>query len=393
MSTSIKIAIISDLHCTSKKDTATITRLHGELLPKPISRNPIESIKERIIFEKLIADYLLCLGDVADKSDPSGLSNGIGYLNEIQLQLNAKELFLVAGNHDIDVANADPFHMLKSLDLPAIDPDSKSSYWNDHFCIIEKDDIVLFLINTCFHIRTTDDLASSPPFNNDIILDDINSRLNNYQNINKFKLVLCHHHPVQQSDFNDKYTSNDLIDGADRLLNIVKDNGFHLVLHGHKHIARIKYDDDLPIFCSGSFSSLENINPFDNKNTFHIIELKLDNHLCKGKITTWVYNYNSGWNKCEDPNFSFPAYTGFGCSYRNVKQICDEIIDKFNNWYKNEEPNKILPFNEVVNFFPDIEHITPRQQDELMRYFRDTYGLEVCPNIKNGATHIIKLKL
>ncbi|GHT05527.1 hypothetical protein FACS189440_08680 [Bacteroidia bacterium] len=387
----IKIAIISDLHCTNADRASNATRLHDKTPIKPINRHPVKSIKERINKDSINANYLICLGDITDKANEYGLNQGIDYLKEIQTELNAEELFLVTGNHDVDTQNTtDPFYRLKSHDFPLSEDSIKSSYWNNHYCVIERENLILFVINTCHHIRSIDDLNTPPPFNDDALLEDIDTKLSQYKTTNKFKLFLCHHHPLQQSDYDDKYTKNDLIEGADKLLKILKNNGFHLVLHGHKHIIRIQYNDDLPVFASGSFSSIQNTREFDGKNTFHLIDLKIENHQCKGKITTWFYNFNSGWTKSKDPESIFPTYTGFGCDHRNIRGICDNIVNYFDNWYKLEDKTKILPFNDILTYFPDIEYLTPMQQDELMDYFRDQYNLEISPNIKIGATHIIK---
>lgn len=392
MCISVKIVIISDLHCSNEERASNETRLYDKAPTKPINRHPVKSIQERIKKDSINANYLICLGDITNKANEYGLNQGINYLKDIQTELNAEELFLVTGNHDVDTLNeTDPFNQLKKYDFPLPDDEIKSSYWDDNYCVIEREKIILFIINTSYHVYSKDDLKTPPPFNSDALLEDINTRLSRYKTTNKLKLFLCHHHPIQQSDYDDTYTANDLIDGADKLLKVLKANGFHLVLHGHKHMIRIQYNDDLPVFASGSFSSLQNTREFDGKNTFHLIDLKIENHQCKGKITTWFYNFNSGWAKSKDPESIFPTYTGFGCNFRNIKDFCDKIVNYFNDWYLLEDKTKVLPFEKVLSEFPDIDYLTPMQQDELMEYFRDHYKLEIFPNIKNGADHIIKL--
>jgi len=163
-----------------------------------------------------------------------------------------------------------------------------------------------------------------------------------------------------------------------------------LVLHGHKHLPRIKYDDNLVVFCSGSFSSLENVQPFNNKNTFHIIDILRKNHLCKGVVNTWVYTYNEGFNK-PDSKTLFPANTGFGFPERDVKDFADQIIRHFNSWYSDTKYEVYLMFKEVLTEFPDISYLTPREQDDFTMYLHDKYGLEIYPSLKNGANHFCKM--
>jgi len=390
MSSSIKIAVISDLHCTTAKDSYTITHLHGELPPIPAERHPIESIKKRIQKENLTADYLICLGDISDKADLGGLQQGVRYLKEIQTSLQAKDLFIISGNHDVATEERDPVAYLKNMNIPSSDSDIRNSYWSEHFCVIEKDDILLLLLNTCYHIKTFNNLNDNPSFKDDDLLEKIEKKLIPYKNSKKLKVVLCHHHPIQLSDLDGKCTSNDLIDGADKLLQSIKEYGFNIILHGHKHIARIKYDDALPIFSCGSFASLENM--AENKNTFHLMDILLEKNSCKGKISTWIYNYILGWRKSKDPDIIFPSYTGFGCSCRNTKEIGDKIIEHFDEWYQNPNYYEFLPFEKIVAFFPDIEYLTPREQKELSSYFEQEYKLVFAPSLGVGAEELKKIK-
>jgi len=59
---SIKIAVISDLHCRDSNESYRTTYLYSDLLKRPITRHPIEAIKKKITDEKISCDFLICLG-------------------------------------------------------------------------------------------------------------------------------------------------------------------------------------------------------------------------------------------------------------------------------------------------------------------------------------------
>ncbi|MBP1631348.1 MAG: hypothetical protein H6Q15_2241 [Bacteroidetes bacterium] len=384
------ILILSDLHCCREK--SRYSRLYCGLLDKPVSRNPVEAFKQIIEKEHLHADYVICLGDVTDKADQAGFIKGKDYLNDLTKSINAKELFLVTGNHDVDPMNVSgkndyTFVLRSTNNYPLSNSLLQDQYWGNNFCTYEDDKIVALIINTCTHLQNPDGL-NMPPNIGDLNLCSIKEAIGKYKDINKIKITLFHHHPLQHSDIDDQYTSNDLIDHADKLIQILKEMNFHLIAHGHKHLPRLKYDGMLPVFCSGSFSSLENVEYFGADNTVHLMNLSLKEDKCVGIINTWKYNYSSGWLRTKDVDAMFPAKTGFGFN-GNAQHVADEIVNKNLAWY-NDDLKNILDFKLVIDQFPEINYFSPYHQKVFSEYLLKKYKLEVLPDIKIGAEHLIK---
>lgn len=98
------------------------------------------------------------------------------------------------------------------------------------------------------------------------------------------KIAIVHHHPILLPDLVEPGHGYDSIQGARHLLRILRQNGFHLLLHGHKHmpftfsenslsaLQRIQHKYPLFIVCGGSASSTELSQ--EQPNCYNIIDLK-----------------------------------------------------------------------------------------------------------------------
>lgn len=145
--------------------------------------------------------------------------------------------------------------VLKSTNnYPLSNLELQDQYWSRNFCIYEDDKIIALIINTCNHLQNSECLKKSPVID-DLNISRIKDAVEKYKDVNKIKMALFHHHPLQHSDIDDQYTSNDLIDHADKLIQVLKDTNFHLIAHGHKHLPRLKYDGKLQYFVQEVFLS------------------------------------------------------------------------------------------------------------------------------------------
>lgn len=380
---SITIAVISDLHCTSQKGTQRITHLHGELTPVPKNRHPVESLKS---LSNINADYLICTGDIADKGDCKGYYDGMRYIQDLQKKLGAKKMIVLNGNHDINLNEKDTCRHMKDFDCDIF---NDSKYWSNHYKILEDDNLIFLTLDTSFHITNTESLNTQPSFDH-YLFQKLNDELSKLASSDKIKIALCHHHPINHSDMDDIYKKNDVIDRGDTLLDLLKKNDFDLIIHGHKHFPKIRHYEDLVIFCAGSFASLENVIEYGHKNTFHILELNKVNHNCQGIIRTWVFSHNAGW-KQPDTKTLFPAKTGFGYHEKNVKALADELIQKNQKWYCEENYNVHLLFADILKQFPALEFLDPFQQEEFETYLRERWKITIYPSLLLGADHLCKM--
>jgi len=375
----LKIAVISDLHCQKADNSSKVTRLHTKLLDKPTNQNPVESFKKLIEEYNKKVDYFFVLGDITDKADLEGFILGTKLVKEIHLTLNADKLFFAVGNHDMyrkkeseKERQSSEFMMKQTNGFPFLFKDNKSvpalekEFWSEKNCIIEDDKSIIFILNTSCYMDSQN--INSLDID-DTLFEEIKIKISKYKNNNKIKLAICHHHPIPQSDFDGKYTSLDCINHGDKLINLLNEANFTLYMHGHKHFAKFQDIDNFPIFCSGSFSSLENTANFHEHNTAHFINIYKndDDNKYKGIIETWIYNTDNGWIQSLDKNTRFPANTGFGTN-TDIKLLSSNIYDHF---YKVNDQNKLdkryipIKFEDVIKIFPDLYFLNPKQQKEL----------------------------
>ncbi len=100
------------------------------------------------------------------------------------------------------------------------------------------------------------------------------------------KIALVHHHPILIPDLAEPDRGYDSIYGAGHLLRILRQYGFHLLLHGHKHIPFTFTEDslsgqeirrhDYPLFvvCGGSAASKSLPDDRPPINCYNRIEIK-----------------------------------------------------------------------------------------------------------------------
>ncbi len=384
----IKIAILSDLHCKHDRGDSQSTYLYSDAPRIPMDKHPIQALKSIIEKESLSSNYVICPGDVSDKIDIQGLISGYGFINEIKEDLKASELFCVPGNHDVDSRKTHaldtPFDILRKyiLDYPLKDSTLLAKFWANNYVIFKDDKIKILMINSVFNHFDADNAkkATIP----EKVLTDISDELSSEADSELFKIAVCHHHPVKISNIDSiRYKDGDSLENGEKLLNLLNENKFHLFIHGHKHIPQLLINNNFPVFCSGSFSSLENIIESPFKNCFHIIELHLEKNQCKGKIETWFYTCGKGWAKSKDPDEAFPTLTGFGINTNII-----ELASSINDWFTLTKKDRIR-YDDVLDHFQDIQYLYPTQQkmlcDELLKL-----QLEFNPTLSVGAKELSK---
>jgi len=343
----IRIAVISDLHCQKGDDSVKVTKLHTKLLDNPPNVNPVESFKKIIIDNNKKVDYFFVLGDIADKGNIDGFNLGVKLVKEINTLLNADKLIFAVGNHDMDIQKANhqqnPEYMMKQTnDFPFLFRDKsqlegkEKKFWADKYCVIEDDKTLILVLNTSCFMKDKDNLK--PLVFDNAMEDSLKNELLQYQCPKKLKIAICHHHPVQHCDFDDKYTSLDCIDRGSKLVELLKSNNFTLLMYGHKHLPQLIYERNLPVFCSGSFSSLENTSSIEVGNTIHFLDIFQEGNIFKGTIETWTHSTMEGWKKLSNLELRnrFPSYTGFG-SKMEISKIVENIWEIFYKQYEGSD--------------------------------------------------------
>ena len=386
------LTVISDLHCkhsSSDKQNGisqSSTILYSDALRTDTTpRHPVHSLLQEVEKNKEIfrSDLLLCPGDITDKIDHQGYITGWSFLEEIKQSLEACELYATLGNHDVDSRRINsselPFFVARSIkySYPINDKNLQEKYWNDHFCIVNAENYILLIFNSVYsHISSSD---SSKAKISEEIITKMDQGLKSLGATNKPKIALCHHHPLNHS--NVSYPDSDIIDKGELFLDMLNNHDFSIVIHGHKHEIKLRYYNNILVFCAGSFSSLENLRETESNNVFHQIHVFPNK---KGLIKTWVYGARSGWSQKKDKNF--PAVCGFG--YHG--QI-PELAQRVSIWFSQHTNNRLELYKKLISIVPEVELLLPYQQQLLEEELRNLYEIEIMYDTNGIPVKVSKL--
>jgi Icc-related predicted phosphoesterase len=357
----LKIGIISDLHCHSKKNNdgkRDSYLLTDEELP--LFQDPYKSFIHLIESgEDIKVDILVMPGDFTNKACPEGLKKGFNIVCHINELMKSKSLISNVGNHDVDSRkkyNLDPLVDLKNTikSSPIDDP----TFWEKGYCIIESEFYRLLIINTA-HNHFNKENAEHGDISEEALkyLEDELKLISD----DKVGIAITHHCPIEHSHYNSGI--NDFMHNGDELSKIIDRFNFKLLIHGHKHDPRIRNGQggiNSPfIFSSGSFSAVQDKLLLGGTNTFHIITMILEGkNKGKGSIETWFFCTAKGWQR-NIKNQYFEALVGFG-AYLDLDQIADAIVKKIKNL-----PTQICEWNDLVRDFDSICYLIPSDLDKL----------------------------
>lgn len=295
-----RIALISDIHFGAFSRTTEFS-VPGDTIKD-------ESVGELSLKESMISllkseeiDYLCIAGDLTSLGTPQEFVYCEKMILDIaeQLEIPERNILLGLGNHDIDWSISELYNQFNKaeasfpLDLikekyreiaahaPIINlntlPTPPQSGTAPFSGIVENDDFVMFILNTGW--CCTKDQASKHGKLAAAQLEWFDKASTNYKDIEKWKIVLMHHHPFNYS-YHIPCPDYSTLEEGSNFLDIAGKNGFHLVLHGHRHHPRAETQwksgwlHPITFICAGSFS----VNSSHRSgglipNTLHIIEL------------------------------------------------------------------------------------------------------------------------
>lgn len=390
--TELKITVISDLHCKhtssdldDKKRSSRSTILYSDSLRRDEPpKHPVFSFLQEVAKEKDIfkSDVLLCPGDITDKIDHQGYLTGWSFLEEIQAAIEAPKLYATIGNHDVDSRRgeqgSEPFKAAKSIkhNYPIMEDEALNNFWLDQFCVIENDNYVILIFNSAHSHLSYDDAGKS--YIDRSVITKMNKKLISVSK-EKIKIALCHHHPIGQPNLST--VDQDVIKNGTDFLDMLCSHDFSIIIHGHKHEAKIRYYNSIVVFCAGSFSSLENLKETESDNVFHIIDF-IDKK--NGIIKTWYYGTNSGWH--QKLSKKFPPLTGFG-----YNRDLNELARKVSEWFfcKSNGSNDL--YSNLILDIKEIQFLIPADQEKIKNILATNFEIDFTYNENGIPKNISKI--
>jgi 3',5'-cyclic AMP phosphodiesterase CpdA len=378
-------AIVSDIHCRLATDSDDSYLTVGALR-SPSNRHPVQSLLELIEKENIAVDTLLVPGDLTNRGRLEGLSQGWDHSLEIGRHLHAGTVVPVIGNHDVDSRRTDPtvppFHNIRNLrpDFPYHSEHHNQSYFADGYCVVRSGDSEILALNTVID-HTDEATAERGTFGVDRI-DRMEEALRGQLQA-PLRVALLHHHPILHTG--PFLSDTDVLPDGDYLLAALSRIGVRVVIHGHKHMARLTRHNDISVLASGSFSAkVFQFAPTAMRNTFHVVRLEGDGaHNIRGRIFTWVYFYNLGWKRSDDMYTGFPYQTGFGRT-ASLQTMTDSLLALSR---LDPEKSRFLE-PEVITVAPELEFLLPHEQEDLNNLL-SVQGLSLTRQI-NGRLELWK---
>lgn len=315
-----RIALISDIHFGQFSRTSEFS-VPGEKIRDENTGG--ESIKESMV--SLLKDksisYLCIAGDLTSLGSPQEFVYCEKMILDIaeQLEIPLSNILLGLGNHDIDWNISElfsqfdksdpdfPLDMVKekyrkvAASASLVNLDTISAPLKPGPApfsgIIETDDFILFVLNTGW--CCTKEQANKPGKLAVEQLEWFDKEAINYRDTKKWKIILMHHHPFNYS-YHIVCPDYSTLEEGSNFLDIAGKNGFHLVIHGHRHHPRAQtiwetgWAHPITFICAGSFA----VNALHRSggsipNTFHIIELTDEVGVLE--LRNYQYSPAQGW--------------------------------------------------------------------------------------------------
>ncbi len=393
MKDTIRLAVISDIHCHIKnrkaldgKEIGDVSFLTTSTARFPPKQNPVQSILDLIKERKLTADFVLAPGDFADKIDESGFRHAWTEVVEIAeaLGVSKDKVISTIGNHDVNSREAgkeDVFRFARNMHplFPFASSAEKAKFWDNGYAILNFSelDFCVLVINSSHHHYSLPEARQGKFDDRSLAL--LEEDMKKYGGV-KYKLAMSHHHPIPHEEKNGGAT--DKMIGGDVLLTFLEKNSFKYFVHGHKHDPRIAYSnhgpDALMVFAAGSFSRHAYSDLSGMLNTFHILNLETTtkincNH--QGTIETFTYAPSFGFDHKD--NLYFPATAGFGCSLP-----IEKLAEMLSSYLKTESPAfdtgtaKAFEWYKVLAKFPEISYMSPLTFENFGKYCYDKYQIK-----------------
>lgn len=398
----LRLAVVSDLHVFDGEIDKDRPPSHWNVARDSFinDSSPLPDLLDLIANKSIAADVLLCGGDMADKADPAALIAAWEGLHELKRALNASDLFATVGNHDVDSRfqqvgeknktdqfDIDPVGILQSL-RPSFPMSSEAlcdRYWARKYAISECEDWRLLNINSsAFHGYSPNPL--DPEFNNGRVssftVENIRSELRDLDR-KPLNIALFHHHPTRFNNLDSTWQDYSEMIGGERLLEVLAEsNQEWLIIHGHKHRARLMRHSggaDAPIIMTaGSFSARAGSGDHFS-NQFYILDFDLkaieDMHALRGKIRSWAWA-GQGWEESLWGN-TIPNGSGFGARI-SPRSTAKDIYEKY----------RALPsvkWAQVKQDFGDIQYMLPDDVKRLLSHLEKTHGADLTTSDRDGS--------
>jgi UDP-2,3-diacylglucosamine pyrophosphatase LpxH len=329
--------------------------------------------------EGISAEYLILPGDLTNKSQPREVQLASEFILEVADTLGVPhdKIMFAPGNHDVDwtvfdaaddtgvkwgqryeIMGHNNFHFRKIIDHGEGDVFSPP-----HFIAWNFDDLLAVSYNSASHDTPIAEGGAHHGFADPEHIEAIRQYLNSVGPPDgRVRLFLVHHHILNFAEPIPESADFSLMTNADNLLNLLHEEGFDLLIHGHKHHPRFEALSThtyphLIIFCAGSFSvEIDTQWAGTINNQFHLVSVDgragVENRIT-GKIESWTNNNCRGWIPSEKSSSGIHHFIPFGSYF--MPNVLDALIEPFiSRWLTTHDH---ILWKQIIVEFPDLQHL------------------------------------
>ncbi|MGS1021375.1 metallophosphoesterase family protein [Burkholderia glumae] len=362
----ITFAVLSDLHAAPKSSDpkGTEVKLYSDADSFSQHDNPLSSLYELVSRESLIADFVICPGDMTNRADGGALKFVWEQLHLLKQKLGAQEVIATVGNHDVDSRGHNegtiPREALMRLlpRFPIADDALADHFWAHGYFLTTIGRVRFLVLNSSWLHEHRDELERGAVTG--YTLEKLRRDLDG-QHGPEFNVAVCHHHPHVHSELD---LGGDIMLNGQKLLDTLSSNGAWLVVHGHKHhpkieLAQGEFQQPVVLAC-GSFSGrLEGANASVSRNYFHMVQVERfgEDAELRGVVKSWNWVQGYGWKDYGNANVTFPSRLGFGFE-GSVQQLARAVVDSMGT-------HQLMKWDAMLKLQPDLAHLTPRKFNAL----------------------------
>ncbi|WP_413708572.1 metallophosphoesterase family protein [Rhizobium sp. Rhizsp82] len=338
-----RFLLVSDLHATDEDPSSSSAPSYVSSYSASASArlDPISELEAVIRDEKLYPDYILCPGDITNRSNPRAFTYAWDRLNRLALSCGAK-LIATVGNHDLDSRykenKFDPRGYVMSIkpQIPVIERERFLEFWAENFTVISEPDCNIVVVNTAAYHGGGKEVAAEIEHGriSELTLLAIAEAIRAAPKADT-NVLLCHHHPIKGDQGDVEFVGQTR--GGEKLIELLeKARSSWILIHGHKHVPDIFYGHggaNAPIIVGcASFSAQVNADSQNkNPNQFHFlvtdpVGARAEGLTTAGSLLSWTWQPGVGWSKPYRGVIGLPHFAGFG--FRgSVRVLVDRVND------------------------------------------------------------------
>jgi len=376
----LRVLILSDLHFCKEEHEDASWLVHDNTGEIPIWSQLVELLTN--VEEKI--DLIICPGDITTRACPDSLSVAWEHLNELRKKLNIPVLAVATGNHDVESRTkfidkaerrietycdltenlkllSPPYPLSLSEHLDDYITQSRVNYFGSDFIIHETDEYRLLIFNSCTRHRDDSLEFNRGSFSKAAALWLENEFIKiDFKNKHKVNILVCHHHPIKHIDQYGQF--DEMYDGS-ILMDLLNRYGDWVVIHGHKHHARLVYfgpgNKRTPIFSAGTFSAHTKTIGAEFNNQFYIMNIEsIPRRPPMGRLEAWNWFQSEGWIQAR--RLENRVFTGIGFGFHG------SIVDLAEEIYRKLPLLKSIKWEELNDEFPNLKYLVPSDYDELI---------------------------